>query len=112
MNSAPDIWMFDTLVECCTVNFGWNYAECIGSEPGGAPTPTTTPGLYYPDWLGDEKICKNDNGQPVYMTNNPSLWMFDTLDECCSEHFSWNYNTVSRGLSVSVAPVQRSIFMN
>jgi hypothetical protein len=25
------------------------------------------------------------------MEQNPSAWLFSTLDRCCSQHFSWNY---------------------
>jgi len=106
MNNSPDIWMHDTLAECCSSNYGWNYATCIGTAPTPtATTPTATPGLYYPDWLETDHVCRNDNGQPSYMTGNPSLWMHSTLAACCTTNYSWNYDvcvaTTSSGTSTS-----------
>jgi len=103
MNNSPDIWMHDTLAECCSANYAWNYATCIGSAPTPtattpaattptATTPSATPALYYPDWLSNDYGCSNDNGQPSYMTNSPSFWMHSTLEACCNKNYSWNYD--------------------
>jgi len=90
MNNAPSVWMHATLKECCSTNYQYNYNACVGSDPSAAAaTGTTTPGLYYPDWLGDNKTCKNDNEEPPYMTLNPTQWMLATLKACCEKNYSW-----------------------
>merc|ERR1711957_579756 len=54
MNHGPSVWMHATLKECCSTNYQYNYNACVGSDPSAAAaTGTTAPGLYYPDWLGD-----------------------------------------------------------
>jgi hypothetical protein len=59
-----------------------------GTAPAPAPSPTgtsptSTSGLYYPDWEGANNGCLNDGNAPAYIVSNPSLWMFSTLDACC-----------------------------
>jgi len=92
MNNSPSIWMHETLKECCTTNYNYNLKECIESGSTGTATATapTAPGLYYPDWLGTSMTCRNDNGQPSYMTNNPTMWMHTTAAACCKKNYSWN----------------------
>merc|ERR1711935_1087694 len=92
MNNSPSIWMHETLKECCTTNYNYNLKECIESGSTGTATATapTAPGLYYPDWLGTSMTCRNDNGQPSYMTNNPTMWMHTTAAACCEKNFSWD----------------------
>ena len=45
-------------------------------------TSSTSTGKYYPDWLGDD-TCKNDGSAPEYMILNPTMWLHDTLSDCC-----------------------------
>ena len=40
------------------------------------------------DWLNTDEVCRNDNGQPSYMTGNPSLWMHSTLAACSTTNYS------------------------
>ena len=46
--------------------------------------------LSTPAWQGED-TCKGDGKQPDYMTNSPSTWMTQTLEECCLKNFPWNY---------------------
>jgi len=93
MDQSPDYWMHKDLKECCTTNYSWNYEECIGSDPNAPSTPNPdVDGKYFPDWLGSDHMCKNDGTQPPYMSKNPSMWMYDTVDECCEARYSWKYD--------------------
>jgi hypothetical protein len=70
-------------------------------------TPATTPSPeasdevvakspYYPDWLGDD-TCVNDGSAPDYMVNNPTTWLHDTLESCCSKNYSWKLAECKNG---------------
>jgi hypothetical protein len=68
---------------------------------GTATTSTTTSkhsettiNPFYPDQtqIGYNTGCINDGSQPAWMNSNPTNWLFSTLDTCCKQHFSWNYN--------------------
>ena len=88
MRLRPEGYMFKTLADCCKKHYNWNYNGCVGIiNIPGIPVGS---GLYYPDWEGEDKGCKNDGDEPAYMSNNPSAWMFDTLDKCCANRYSWN----------------------
>jgi len=93
MNNAPTLWMHDSLAACCKANYRHIYAECVGSDTtSGSSTLSTLPGLWYPDWSqNSDNVCKNDNNEAEYMTNNPGMWMFSSQVECCREHYFWNY---------------------
>ena len=68
-------------------NYDWKMNECMSlAEDGGT-------GLYYPDWSGDNEACLNDSQEPQYMIQNPSIWMFSTLAECCEKYYSYNLAT-------------------
>jgi hypothetical protein len=83
----PTMWLHDTLAECCAQNYDWKMNECMSlAEDGGT-------GLYYPDWSGDNEACLNDSQEPQYMIQNPSIWMFSTLAECCEKYYSYNLAT-------------------
>ena len=42
---------------------------------------------FYPDWTNAGK-CIQDNLYPLYMRNNPSYYLFDSLESCCSSWFN------------------------
>jgi hypothetical protein len=48
------------------------------------------PTVFYPDWARSNKGCIVDGNQPQYMYHNPSLWMYETLESCCKEHYNYN----------------------
>jgi len=45
---------------------------------------------FYPDW-GNSETCKNDGGEPAYMTNNPSYFS-SSMEECCERYYYWKKN--------------------
>jgi len=94
-------WMKETLEECCTSHFGWNYVDCVGAD-GGA-NRSAADAMYYPNWKQGKNECINDGNQPVYMTNNPSVYMYETLEDCCDWYFSWAPNSclVGEGAAAS-----------
>lgn len=74
-NLGKIVYMYSTKRDCCNEHYSWNL-ECMGESMG------TTGNKYYPDWTGDD-ICKNDGEGPTYMALNPTMWLHDTLAECC-----------------------------
>ena len=38
---------------------------------------------YYPDWTPGDQTCNNDGSAPKYMVLNPTMWLYDTLSDCC-----------------------------
>jgi hypothetical protein len=46
--------------------------------------------LWYPDWEGSNTGCAGDGNEPLYMTQNPTFYLFSKAD-CCAEYFYWNY---------------------
>ena len=86
MSSNPTAWMLTSLNACCTRHFPWKLNECLG-------TSGVASGLYYPDWDGVNISCTNDGKEPVYMALNPSVYMYATLESCCTKHYSWAYAT-------------------
>ncbi|KAL7460889.1 hypothetical protein ACHAXS_001324 [Conticribra weissflogii] len=83
-------YLFDKLEDCCLRHYSWIYNECAGIN--NAALGPDGESLYYPDWEGDNKSCKNDGAQPQYMSNNPSTWMYENLESCCKARYSWNLN--------------------
>ena len=69
-------------------------SETPSCTPSSAPTPSPSINLFYPDQstTGWESGCLNDGAYPGWMDQNPSTWLFSTLDKCCAQHFSWNYD--------------------
>lgn len=51
-------------------------------------TTSTSSGKFYPDWIGDD-TCKNDGSAPEYMVLNPTMWLHDTLSDCCKANYAW-----------------------
>jgi hypothetical protein len=86
MTQNPAIYLFSTKADCCTEYYSYNMADCLGGS--GA---TSSGSSYYADWLGDD-TCKNDGGAPSYMIANPTQWLYSTLSDCCSAHYSWKKN--------------------
>jgi hypothetical protein len=79
------------MINECTANGG---AAPSPTNPAPAPAPTpTTSGLWYPDWAGSNDGCIADGNEPDYMAQNPTLWMYSTLSECCEMNYSWTMKT-------------------
>jgi hypothetical protein len=47
--------------------------------------------LWYPDWEGSNTGCTRDGNEPLYMTQNPIVYLFNTKVDCCAEYYDWNY---------------------
>jgi len=104
MDNSPSYWMHKDLKSCCTTNYSWNYQKCIGSDPKAVSVPNPdVDGKFFPDWLGSDHECKNDGTQPPYMSKNPSMWMYETIDACCKARYSWKYDECRGAKASSVA---------
>merc|ERR1712194_335289 len=126
-------YMSSTLTKCCTTYFQWNFDVCMGNERGvcsralwypdwegsnaGCVNDGNEPkymtalqnvGLYYPDFAGSKDICVTGGGQPTYMNNSPSIWMHETLKECCTTNYNYNLKECiesgSTGTATTTAP--------
>jgi hypothetical protein len=87
MVSNQATWLYTDKDDCCARYFGWKLSDCMGTT-----TSTSGSGKYFPDWAGDNEGCLQDTGSntaPDYMQGS-TTWLFDTLDSCCSQHYSWN----------------------
>ena len=51
-------YMFSRLEDCCGKHFYYDYENCVGFRS----TPIS--GLFYPDWTGQDHVCRNDGNQP------------------------------------------------
>jgi hypothetical protein len=78
-------WLVEDQQTCCTKFFDYKLKECLGAAYLGS-------GKYYPDWAGDNRGCLQDSDPhfaPDYMARLGD-WFFETLEECCEVHYSWN----------------------
>ena len=92
--NAPDymvknekLWLYTDKSACCARYFNYRLGDCMGTTASTAGS-----GKYFPDWAGDNEGCLQDTGSnsaPDYM-HGSSTWLFDTLESCCSQHYSWN----------------------
>lgn len=95
--SAPDYmvkkltnYLYSDQGDCCKLHFGWKFAACMGSSNSYAGS-----GKYFPDWFGENKACIQGTGStlaPDYMQGS-TTWLFDDLESCCEEHYSYSRKT-------------------
>ena len=45
---------------------------------------------WYPDWVRGG-YCVNDGNEPLYMSLNPTAWLYSTRAECCGRYFNYEY---------------------
>ena len=45
--------------------------------------------LFFPDWEGENKSCVCNGEEPVYMTQNPADYMFNSKKDCCNQYYFW-----------------------
>ncbi|KAL7447635.1 hypothetical protein ACHAXS_000031, partial [Conticribra weissflogii] len=83
MRSNRDIWLHETLQECCEMNYPFMLDDCMGvkATATGGFSPSSLSRFYYPDWENSDTFCVNDGNEPQYMKNSPDIWMFPTLSE-------------------------------
>jgi len=74
----------NSLIECLLV---WGTVGSPETEIGGRER-----GMYYPDWTDYNFGCLQDGNHPTYMKLS-TIWLSDSLEECCSRFYSgWNFN--------------------
>ena len=78
---------FDASIVTCLVVWGTTEAQ-PQTEVGSGGT-----GRFYPDWEGDSGTCLQDGAEPTYMTNDPTLWLSDSLVDCCLRFYQWDTNS-------------------
>mmetsp|Transcript_20570 Transcript_20570/g.42774 ORF Transcript_20570/g.42774 Transcript_20570/m.42774 type:complete len:639 (-) Transcript_20570:133-2049(-) len=100
MKLNPSLWVYSTRSSCCTRYYSYAYNDCMGSD--AVPS-----GKYYPDWdQNQESRCVSDGQEPDYMASNPTAWMYDSAEECCTRYYSWDLGacvTNSGGTAVESA---------
>lgn len=95
--NSEGFYLFVELADCCKIHYSWDFDNCVGID-------LIPSGLYYPDWEGDNEGCKNDGGEPSYMVNDPTAWMYETLEKCCEERYSWDKDScLGAGISTPTA---------
>ena len=75
------IWLHDCLHNIFRGFYAWNFDECMGNGPSNK---------FFPDWRGEEdsvNACILDDGTHTVPKGTPK---YDTLQECCDTHYSWN----------------------
>lgn len=64
----------------------------VSTKPSSSPTysPSSTPSesptgsLYYPDWINESQVCKNDGADPEYMLQiQRDNYLYRSKEECC-----------------------------
>ncbi|KAL3798284.1 hypothetical protein HJC23_000198 [Cyclotella cryptica] len=80
MTHNPALYLFLTKDACCKEHYSWNFGKCMGDGTG------TSGVKWYVNWLGQ---CLNDGKARDYMVNNPSIWLYDTQEECCNRFYSY-----------------------
>ena len=89
---------FDTLYSCCQQHFNWDVQGCC-INGGGCPELPVADALdgYYPTWTAGE-LC-------AYKASF-SVWeeRFDTLEDCCTKKFSYDYDNCVNGITKTKVP--------
>ena len=73
-----------SIVTCLIV---WGTTE---SQPETAVGGVGT-GKFYPDWENDSGTCLEDGNEPEYMANDETMWLSDSLVECCLRFYQVSY---------------------
>mmetsp|Transcript_5109 Transcript_5109/g.10291 ORF Transcript_5109/g.10291 Transcript_5109/m.10291 type:complete len:363 (-) Transcript_5109:379-1467(-) len=109
-DGAEPVYMADspsfitlTKEDCCAKHYYWKLNDCLNEASNvvtvmapctyisiSSASPDNSTGSYYPDWSGGRNICTNDARAPEYMEAWPEAWIFNTIDDCCSQHFPWD----------------------
>ncbi|KAL7497451.1 hypothetical protein ACHAWT_007422 [Skeletonema menzelii] len=81
-NEGEQIYLYRNKEECCQNHFWWRMAQCMANEEYK---------FYRNGEICDSKIKFED-----WEMNSPAEWtdtkLFDTLDECCANLFSYDYS--------------------
>jgi hypothetical protein len=111
MVQNKDGFIFSDKKSCCEEHFSWGFNVCMGGIGGtsiahGDGTSTIVYGdgsgdKYYADWTSGDDTCKNDGLAPEYMVNVAAMWLYDDLDKCCAQFFSYKLDMCKAGGSTS-----------
>jgi len=78
----------NSLDACCDRFFSWDTIECKGDS-------ASIPSGFYPNWAGTKTKCLNSTEMsttvPGYMAKNPEQWLFNDIESCCEQYYSWVY---------------------
>jgi len=81
-NEGEQIYLYRNKEECCENHFWWRMAQCMANEE-------------YKFYRNGE-ICDSKLEFEDWEMNSPAEWtdtkLFDTLDECCANLFSYDYS--------------------
>jgi hypothetical protein len=103
MTNFPSQWMYQDIESCCQRYYSYDLIGCLSSEPSYIDP---TENLFYPDWIGKTNTCIRDGQAPAYMKKSYTLWMYTSLEDCCSRYYSWkddyNYCITAGGGSIPV----------
>jgi len=59
-------------------------------SPSQMPSEPPTEAWYYPDWINDAQVCKNDYAEPEYMLEvQRKNYLYRSKELCCQNHFWW-----------------------
>ena len=107
MIQNPSSFIFSDKASCCKEHFSWSLDTCMGGIGGtniaygdGISTAVVGGGSgdkYYADWTSGDDTCKNDALAPEYMINVPAIWLYDDLDSCCEQAFSYRLDYCKAG---------------
>ena len=75
-----------SLQACCVRWYSWDFGRCMGDS-------NHVQG-FYPNWDSSVVKCLNATTvlPPQYMQSNPSHWLYDSAQDCCSRYYSWANN--------------------
>jgi len=74
-----------TLEACCRRYFNYDYNACVG-------TSGHIPNGFYPNWGETEIKCLAASDEmPDYMHANTDIWVYNDIESCCKNYYSWTY---------------------
>ena len=110
MVQNPDSFIFSDKRSCCEEHYSWGIDVCMGGIGGtdiahgngsstavGSGSSGGSGEKYYADWLSSVQTCKNDGLAPQYMVDLEAIWLFDDLDSCCDQFFSYKLDFCKMG---------------
>jgi len=75
---------------CDTAKLIVNVSAEPSWSPSVMPSGSPTEAWYYPDWINDNQVCKNDFAEPEYMLEvQRKNYLYRSKELCCENHFWW-----------------------
>jgi uncharacterized protein (DUF1501 family) len=84
MKKKPDLWMYESLADCCKAYYGWEagYEKCTVSEGGDPPTRSPISDTWYVSWKNWK--CTESQGE-----HKPWDILHSSKYQCCQEQLWW-----------------------